>query len=204
MIGRDAEGNPGFANLPLRSHQPLGKRRLVDEERARDLVRLQTRDLAERQGDLRLGCEGRVAAGEDEAKAFVGDRAHAVFFLGAQALESCEQLGLACERALAADPVDRAVAGRRDDPCTGIARRALSRPALDGRREGVLHRVLGALEVTEDADENGNRTSPLLAKDGVDVYCVTSGRISTEPLPASGTRSAISIAWSRSLHSTRK
>ena len=46
-----------------------------------------------------------VAAGEDEREAVVGDRAHVVL-LGRQRLEPCEQLRLAGERLLAAEPVD--------------------------------------------------------------------------------------------------
>jgi hypothetical protein len=46
---------------------------------------------------------------------------------------------------------------------------AVTRPALDSRCEGVLYRILGELEVAEDADEDGDRTSPLLAEDGADV-----------------------------------
>jgi hypothetical protein len=46
---------------------------------------------------------------------------------------------------------------------------AVTRPPLGGLRKGILHRVLGELEVAEDTDENGDRTSPLLAEDGADV-----------------------------------
>jgi len=88
--------------------------------------------------------------------------------LCAQFLESREQLGLACERALAPDPVDRAVAGGGDDPCTGIARRSVARPALERRCERVLYRILGELEVAEDADQDRDCASPLLAEEGFD------------------------------------
>jgi hypothetical protein len=110
-----------------------------------------------------------VTAGEDQAQPLVRDRAHVILFFGAQGLESREQLRLACERALAADPVERAISRGRDDPCSRIARCAFTRPALDSRCEGVLYRILGELEVAEDADEDGDRTSPLLAEDGADV-----------------------------------
>ena len=109
VVGRDAEGDAGVADLPLRADEPLRHRRLGDEERVRDLRRRQAGDLPQRQRDPRLGGERRVAAGEDEREAVVGDRAHVVL-LGRQRLEPRQQLGLAGEGLLAPDPVDRAVA----------------------------------------------------------------------------------------------
>ena len=51
----------------------------------------------------------------------------------------------------------------------GRARHAVARPALEGGRERVLHRVLGELEVTEDAREDRDGTAPLLSEDPLDV-----------------------------------
>ena len=129
-----------------------------------------------------------MAAGEDERQPLVGDRAH-VLVLAGELLEPCEQLGLAFERPLAPDPVDRPVARRRDDPGAGIARHAVHRPALERRGEGVLHSVLGEVEVAEDADEDRDRTSPLLAEDGRDRSAQprsTTGRTSIDPYSDAG------------------
>ena len=145
-----------------------------------------------------------MAAREHEAQAFVRDGAHVVVLLRPEPFEPCEELGLPRERAFTADPVDRAVPRGRDDPGGRIARRAVRRPALDGSGKRVLNGVFGELEVTEDADEDRQGTAPLLAEEGLDRYCSTSGRISTDPLSASGMRCANSIAWSRSLQSARK
>src|SRR5262245_1595053 len=109
-----------------------------------------------------------MAAREDEAEPVVGDRAQVFLGSGAQLFEPSEKLRLACKRALPADSVDRAVARRRNDPCAGLARNALTGPPLQCRGEGVLHRVPGKLEVAEDADENCDGTSPFLAEEGVD------------------------------------
>jgi hypothetical protein len=168
MVRRHAKRNARVADLPFRAHESLRERRLRDEKRTRDLVRLQAGHLAERQRDLRLDGERRVAAREDEAEPVVGDRAHVLFLFGAELFEPREELRLACERALPADPVDRAVARRRDDPCSGLPRDAVSRPALERCRERVLHRVLGKVEVAEDADEDRDGMSPFLAEEGVD------------------------------------
>ena len=171
VVGRHAERDPGAADLPLRADEPLRHRGLGDEEGVRDLGRREPADLAQRERDAALGRERGVAAGEDERQPVVGDRAHVVL-LGRQLLEACEQLGLLLEDALAPDAVDRAVARRGDDPGSGIARHAVARPALERRGEGVLHRVLGELEVAEDAGEDRDRMAPLLAEDLLDVRCM--------------------------------
>jgi hypothetical protein len=128
-----------------------------------------------------------MAAGEDEREPLVGDRAHLVLLVG-ELGEPGEELRLPLEGAVAADPVDRAVPCRRDDPRTGVPRRAVPRPALERRRERVLYGVLGEVEVAEDADEDRDGTSPLLAEDRRDVGYSrsTTGRTSIEPYSAAG------------------
>ena len=76
----------------------------------------------------------------------------------------------------------------------GLVRRSSSGPALERGRERILNRVLGELEVTEDADEDRDGACPFLTKEGLDRGYVTSGRISTDPFEASGTCCASSIA----------
>ena len=68
-----------------------------------------------------------VAAGEDQLEAFVGDQSLLVV---RQLLGAGEQLGLPRKVLLAADPVDRAVARRCDDPCAGVRRNAVARPPV--------------------------------------------------------------------------
>ena len=161
-VGRHAERDPGRADLALRPHEPLRHRRLRDEEGRGDLRCREAADLAQRERDLHVERERRVAAGEDEREPLVGDRAHLVGLRG-QRLEAGEQRRLVGEDALTPDPVDRAVAGGRDDPGPGVVRDARPRPALERSRERVLHRVLGALEVAEDAGQDRDAARPLLA-----------------------------------------
>jgi hypothetical protein len=62
------------------------------------------------------------------------------------------------------------------------------RPAFERGCERVLNRVLGELEVAEDADEDCDRTAPLLPEDGRNV-CQgrsTTGRTSTDPYSDAG------------------
>jgi hypothetical protein len=60
------------------------------------------------------------------------------------------------------------VAGGRHDPAAGVGWQAIARPLAQGDGEGHLHRVLGEVEVTEDADEDRYRAAPLLAEQGLD------------------------------------
>jgi hypothetical protein len=112
-----------------------------------------------------------------------------------------EDLGLARQRLLAADPVDRAVAGRGGEPRRGVVRRAVSGPSLDGGGECVLEGVLGKLEVAEDADQGREDAAPLLAYNLLEVgraQCSTTGLISiAPPVRAAGILAATSIASSR-------
>ena len=204
VIGRDAERNPRGADLPLGAHEALGHRRLRDEEGARDLLGAEPTQRAESQRHLRLGRERRMAAREDQAQPLVGN---GVCLLRLRGLEGREQLGLARERPLPPDPVDRPVSCRRQQPCPGVRRGAVAGPALQGRSEGLLHRVLGELHVAERAGEDRERAPPLLAEDGFDYEPSSSktitGLTSTEPWRAPGIFAAQPIASSSESASIR-
>jgi hypothetical protein len=83
-------------------------------------------------------------------------------------LKRFEQGGLRRERAVAADPVDRAVAGRGHEPGPRIVGRPVARPALGGERERLLGGFLGEVEVAEEADQGGEDSAPLVAEDLVE------------------------------------
>ena len=185
VLRRHAQRDAGVADLPLRADEPLRERRLGDEKGARDLGRLEAADEAQRQRDLCLRRERRMAAGEDQLEPLVGNGGLLVV---GELLGPCEQLRLARQRLLAADPVDRRVPGRRHDPGAGIARHSVARPPLGRTHEGVLHRVLGEVEVTEDAAEDRDRAGPLVAVgagellyDATSASRITIGRTSMWP-----------------------
>jgi hypothetical protein len=85
VVRGHAKGDARLADAPLGAHEPLRKRRLGDEEGARDLTRGEAGHLAQREREARLGRQRGMAAGEDEREPLVGDRAH-VILLGGQGL----------------------------------------------------------------------------------------------------------------------
>src|SRR5439155_972405 len=150
--------------------------------------------------DLRLECERRVAAGEDQLEALVGEAALVCHLV--QNLGHGDEMRLRRERALAPDPVDGLVACRRDEPGAGIRRDAVSGPPFCGDRERLLGGFFGAVEIAEEAGEGRNDTSPLIAED-LPGQCSTRGRTSTAPCRAPGMRAAKEIASSRLSASSR-
>src|SRR5919109_990556 len=114
------------------------------------------------------GGERRVAAGEDQAQPVVAHRA----LLGGFALVAMEQGGLGVPvlaGRLPAEAVDRPVAGGGDDPPGGAGRQPCRRPPLHRRGEGVLDRLLGDVDVAEDADQDRDRAAVLLAEHPLDL-----------------------------------
>ena len=145
-----------------------------------------------------------MATGEDQAQALVGNR---LGLLELGGIKSREQLRLAPERLLAPDPVDRAVARGRQEPGAGVRRGALARPAVESRREGLLNRVLGQVDVAEDAGEDREGAPPLLPENGLDYTAAssntTTGRTSIDPCFEPGIFAAQAIASSSDSASIR-
>ena len=120
-------------------------------------------------------------------------------------MRDVEQARLRGERAVAAQAVDRPVAGGDRQPGAGVGRGAVARPALGGQRERLLRGLLGEVEVAEVADQTGEDAAPLVAEDLLEqCYLSRTGRTSTAPpIRATGIRAAISSASSSSSASIR-
>jgi hypothetical protein len=146
----------------LRTNEPLRHRRLGDEEGAGDLLGRQSAQRAQRERDLCVQRERRVAAREDELEPFVRNRCVLHLVLGC--LGRIEQGGLGGQRSIAADAVDRPVAPGRHEPGARVLGRPVPRPALGRQREGLLGGLLGEVEVPEEADQGCEDSSPLLAE----------------------------------------
>ena len=74
VVGRHPERDAGGGDLALGPHEALGHRRLRDEERAGDLAGVEAAQRPQRERDLGLGRERRMAAREDQLEPLVGKR----------------------------------------------------------------------------------------------------------------------------------
>ena len=152
-----------------------------------------------------------MTAHEDEVQAIVGNRVHVALLLrsllGRQ--RPRELLELLHAAPLTTEPVERSVARHRHDPRARVRGDAVARPAGERDEEGLLHRVLGEVDIAERPHERRDRPPRLLAEEAGDRpvlerrYRSTSGLTSTLPRSAAGIRAANSIASSRLPQSTR-
>jgi hypothetical protein len=158
---RHAVRDPNGLDPRLRAADALAHRRLLHEERARDLGDSEAADDPQRERDTRLHRERRVAAREHEPQPVVVDGAHR---LGRRVVVEHErllmQLAAAC---LTTKPVDRRAMRGRRDPSAGVGRHAVRGPPLDGLRERFGDRLLGEVEIAVPAHEPRDDPCPLLS-----------------------------------------
>jgi hypothetical protein len=105
-----------------------------------------------------------MAAREDQCESLVRE-CRLLLHLVLHGLGHLEQARLLGKRAVAAQAVDRTVAGGDRQPGARIGWGAVTRPALGGDRECLLGGFLGEVEVAEKADQVGEDAAPLVAKD---------------------------------------
>ena len=129
-VARHAVRDPRVSDLPLGPDQPLGDRRLGDQERAGDLGGLQPGHEPQGEGELRLGAQRRVAAGEDEPQPVIRHWRPLGRYHRLRA-----GLGPAWIRSSAA--------------CAFC-------PSFGGDGEGLLDRLFGEVDVAEEADQGGH------------------------------------------------
>ena len=138
-----------------------------------------------------------MATGENQPQTIVGDVI--VFRVGE--LERHVRLTRDFPAALA-QPVDRLESARGDEPRARIRWSTLDRPALERRGERVLKRLLGEIEVAEQADQGCENAAGFGAVDRLDrVYGWLNsmiGRTSTVPCFAPGICDA---TWTASFRS---
>ena len=167
-VARHAVRDAGVADLGLGPHEPLGHRRLGDEEGGGDLRGREPAEQAERQGDPRLDGEGGVAAREDQAEPLVAHGTLLVGDVGAGGRHPRRLSLPVVARRLAPPPVDGPVAGGGDDPPGGTGGHPRRRPPLDRHGERILDRLLGGTDVTERSDQRGHHPPVLLAEHPLD------------------------------------
>jgi len=76
---------------------------------------------------------------------------------------------------LAAETVDRSIAGGGRDPAARVGRQAVACPCAQCDGERLLDCVLGEVDVGEGADQGGDRSAGLLAEDPADRRFVELG-----------------------------
>ena len=212
------EADPGLADLPLRAYQALGHRGFGQQEGARDLPGREPGHVPQRQRDPDLERQRRVAAGEDQPELVVLRVEHLV--VRPDGLAGPPHLRCLLDRHLVAPELVEGLTPRgHRQPGAGLRGYPFLRPGSGGRRERLLCRILGALQVAESARQRGDDRRPLLPERAIEcggahsaVRCQAlpistnsgnSGRISTVPPRTIGIRAAHSIAASRSAASIR-
>jgi hypothetical protein len=122
----------------------------------------------------RAWAQRRVTAGEDQAQAVIGQLVVELLVqlsLFGASRSRPSSTSFFTSRVRAPEAIDRLVAGDPGYPGAGILRRPVAGPALERHHEGLLHRLLGGVEVAEDADEARDRPPRLVPEQAVD--CLT-------------------------------
>src|SRR6476646_11803704 len=72
--------------------------------------------------------------------------------------------------------VDGFESGRRNQPGARVAGYSTLGPQAQGSREGFVHRLLGKIKITEQADQSCQDSSRILAIKGVERFAYLVGR----------------------------
>jgi hypothetical protein len=120
-----------------------------------------------------------VAAGEYETQAIVLDTLVVVERLrvGGDGVDLVGNIVDGVESRAPAYAVDGLETTGRDEPRARIVRYTIARPLLQRRLEGIVQRLFGDVEITEQADQRGEDTARLRAVDGFYLRARKRGRI---------------------------
>ena len=171
-------------DLSLGAGQALRQRRLGNEKGPCDLLGGQPDHGAQRECDLCGFVQGWMTAGEQQPAAVVR--------LPVQGLrEGADGLQSLTVTTIAAEPVDRLVACRREQPGTRAVRDALLGPTPKSFDGGIGDDILGKVEVAKEADQARREPARLLPEHPVKRSArAVSGRQAAVPRscrPARGT-----------------
>src|SRR5207245_1198409 len=125
---------------------------------------------AQGEGDLRVRCQGRMTAREDQAEAIVLDAVARLQLL--RVVRGCvEPPGELSDRRVEPRPpahgIDRLEAAGRYQPRARAPRDTVAWPALHRRRERVMQRLLGQVKIAEQADQRGEDAARVGTVDAV-------------------------------------
>ena len=167
---RHLEAQSGFRDRLLRAHDALGDRRLARQERARDLVRRQAADDAQRERGAGVGRKNGMAGREDEAQQLVAKivvhrRFDRFGRVAGRAIQLARDLlVLALAHPVATDGVDGAAFGGRHQPRAGIGRNAGPRPFGERDHQRVLRQFLCTVDAAHHAGQARDEPGPFDAK----------------------------------------
>src|SRR6185437_8295166 len=131
-------------------------------ERVRHLGRGEASEQPQGEGNLSRGGQGRVTARKDESQAVVLHGGVLLGFLWSEHL--CGLLVPTLARSLAAEAVDRPVAGGRDDPSRRAGGQPGGWPSLHRLDKSVLNGFLGGANITEGANQHRHRPAVFLTE----------------------------------------
>ena len=158
----DGEGDAGGADPGLGAGQAGGHGGFVVEECAGNVGGGQARDGAQRQRHAGFGVTRRVAAGENQAQAVVGNHLGVLGCLIRR--KQGQGLGLGLIAGAAAQTVDGFAKGHPDQPGHRVLRHTGTRPMNQRRGGGVLQGVLGQLKVADTGNEGRQDPPPIGAQ----------------------------------------
>jgi hypothetical protein len=122
--------------------------------KARNLLSRQATDLTQRQRDAGIRRQSGMAAGEDQPQPVVLDAlivpSRGCTRVGVESLGECRQRDV--EPGTPAQGVDGFEAASRNEPGPRISRHTILSPLLQGCPKGIVQRILGEVEVAEQAN----------------------------------------------------
>jgi len=168
---RDFEGDAGFGERTLRSHDPLRDRRLGGQERTRDLVGGEAAEQTQRQRDSRLARQHGMTRDEHQPQQVIADVVeHRFEVRGAWGIVVATDLGvLALEHLRALQMIERSILRGRDEPRGWVVGDPRGRPGLERGDERILRELLGHADVTHHPRDDRDDLRPLESDDRLDL-----------------------------------
>ncbi len=163
-------GNARVADLRLRADDALRQRRGRREEGPCDFLGGEAAHFAQRERNLCVRSQRGMAAGEDQPEPVVLD----ALPVGPRVRILDGQVGLAAfliERVESRPPahrVDGLEPARRHEPGARVARHAVAGPLLERGAKGVVHGLLGGIEIAEQANQRREDAPGFRFVDGTD------------------------------------
>src|SRR6266404_7251932 len=173
LLGRHLVRNPCLSNLCLCAHNALRQRTRSDEKGLCYLLGCQAAHLTHGERNARFGRQGWMTAGKNQAQPIILE---AVLFIGLfrrtpLRFEISRELVLGRIKSRpSAQSINGFESGRRNQPWSRVAGYSTPRPQAQRSRKGFVHRLLGEIKITEQADQSCQDSSRIHAIKGVEQF----------------------------------